>query len=67
MKRKPAAALIAALIQDDLVSEDVEALKSLLLHSWEPIDYDYVRLTPAEKQLISEDSFKRLSAWARED
>lgn len=64
-KMTPAAALIAALMQDDLVSEDVEAIKCLLLHAWEPIDYDYVRLTPEEKKLISEKSFQRLSEWAR--
>jgi hypothetical protein len=64
-KMTPAAALIAALMQDDLLSEDVDALKNLLLHAWEPIDYDYVRLTPSEKQLISEESFKRLSDWAK--
>lgn len=50
---------------DDLHGEDVEAIKCLLIHSWEPIDYDYVRLTPAEKQLISEESFRRLSRWVR--
>ena len=66
-KMTPAAALIAALMQDDLLSEDVDALKNLLLHAWEPIDYDYVRLTPAEKQLISEESFKRLSEWAKRE
>lgn len=64
-KMTPAAALIATLMQDDLVSEDVEAIKCLLLYSWEPVDYDYDRLLPEEKKLISEESFQRLSKWAR--
>lgn len=66
-ERKPGGKIISRLMNGELEDDDIEAIKNLILHSWEPIDYDYVRLTPGEKQLITEDQFKRVADWAKND
>lgn len=43
------------------------AIKALLRYSFEPVNYDYDKLTATEKSLVTREQFVDLTRWARQE
>lgn len=44
-----------------------KAIKRLLRHSFDDIDFGYDGLTATEKKLVTREEFDAIVAWAKED